>query len=197
MRSAHWLAFLLVFAGCRFGEGARAQGVREHSVPADARARTYLEAVPAELAQGISGPGGRYFEVQLRTPQIQGFPCSSCHGDRGAGSEVLVRSGHGSIDLIHPRGAARDCRTCHLPRDPAMLKLLTGETVTLDHAYRLCAQCHFAEAEAWAGGGHGKRVATWEGRRVVLNCTGCHNPHNPAFPKRLPRPGPSIPRRSR
>jgi hypothetical protein len=193
MRLGLWLVVLLALWSCRSGVGAERKQVRARGALVDARARVYPGAVSSELAQAIVGPDGRYFEVQLRTSEIQNFPCTSCHGGNARSEET--RSSHHDLDPIHPRAAAGNCETCHLRQDPAILSLLTGERVTLDHAYRLCAQCHFSQVAAWAGGGHGKRVATWAGRRVVLNCTGCHNPHKPAFPKRLPRPGPGILRR--
>lgn len=188
---------LLALFGCGVGQGAEPHSSHDRSVLVDARARTYLEAVSATLAQEFVGPDGRPFEVRLRTPEIESFPCASCHGGEDGRSEARRSPGHRDVGPVHPRTAAGDCGTCHRSQDPAMLRLATGESTSLDHAYRLCARCHFEQAEAWAGGAHGKRVATWEGRRVVLNCTRCHNPHSPAFPKRWPRPGPSLPRRSR
>ncbi len=196
MRYRPWPVILLVLGACA-RKGPEPQGLQDQGVLVDARARTYLEAVSAALVQGMVGPEGRVFEVGLRTPKIQSFPCGSCHGGGDAHSTARPLPGHRDLDPVHPRALADKCVTCHLPQDPARLALATGESVTLDHGYRLCAQCHFAQAEAWAGGAHGKRVATWEGRRVVLSCTGCHDAHNPAFPKRLPQPGPSVSRRSR
>jgi hypothetical protein len=100
---------------------------------------------------------------------------------------------HQDVSLVHPAETGAACANCHASRDVARLELVGGETVPLDHAYRLCGQCHFKQGEAWAGGGHGKRVAAWDGRRVVLNCTGCHDPHRPAFEKRVPFRGPTMP----
>ncbi len=188
---------LVALFACGVGEGAEPHSSQDRSLLVDARSRTYLEAVSATLAQEFVGPDGRPFEVRLRTPEIESFPCASCHGGADGQSEAWESPSHRDLDPVHPRAAASNCGTCHLPRDPARLRLAAGESVSLDHAYRLCAQCHFEQAEAWAGGAHGKRVATWVGRRVVLNCTGCHNAHSPAFPKRWPRPGPGLPGRSR
>ena len=70
-----------------------------------------------------------------------------------------------------------------------------GAPVTLTESYRLCAQCHFQQVEAWAGGGHGKRLDGWQGRRVVMGCGDCHDPHQPAIEKRIPFRAPQIERR--
>ena len=78
------------------------------------------------------------------------------------------------------RRSARSARPAMRPTTSQLLVARTGERATLDESYRLCAQCHFAQADAWAGGGHGKRLDGWQGRRVVMACTDCHDPHAPA-----------------
>ena len=66
--------------------------------------------------------------------------------------------------------------------NPEWLTLAGLDPVPLNESYRLCAQCHFIQVEAWSGGAHGKRLDTWRGPRVVMNCTDCHNPHDPGIP---------------
>jgi hypothetical protein len=75
-----------------------------------------------------------------------------------------------------------------------LLALKSGERVTLDHTYRLCAQCHYKVAESWAGGAHGKRLDGWQGRRVVMGCADCHDPHRPAIGSRIPFRAPQLER---
>jgi hypothetical protein len=58
----------------------------------------------------------------------------------------------------------------------------------------LCAQCHFSQAAAWAGGGHGKRLDGWQGRRVVMGCADCHDPHKPGLEPRVPFRAPQLQR---
>ena len=53
--------------------------------------------------------------------------------------------------------------------------------------------CHFTETDAWAAGGHGKRLDGWRGRRVVMGCADCHDPHDPAPRPRTPFAGPHLP----
>ena len=63
-----------------------------------------------------------------------------------------------------------------------------------DEGTLLCSQCHYAQGEDWAAGAHGKRLVGWRGPRVVMSCTGCHDPHDPTFGTQIPSPGPRIPR---
>jgi hypothetical protein len=75
-----------------------------------------------------------------------------------------------------------------------LLVLENGKRATLDENYRLCADCHFAQVDAWAHGAHGKRLDGWQGRRVVMGCADCHDPHQPALERRIPFRAPQIER---
>lgn len=152
-----------------------------------------LVAIAGAEVVGYDGPEEESFEVHLRTPAMTQFPCVSCHegpvtpGDRGTEE-------HANVQPVHPSELAESCDACHDVADPARFALQNGESASLDEAYRLCAQCHYSQADAWAGGAHGKRLVAWRGRRVVMSCTECHDPHAPAFDTRIPLPGPNIPR---
>ena len=142
---------------------------------------------------GHVGPEGVGFEARLRTPELASFPCASCHVEPvsagGRGTEE-----HVDVQPVHPSELAERCDACHSPADPAQLVLHNDQFASLDEAYLLCAQCHYAQADAWAGGAHGKRLAGWRGRRVVMSCTECHDSHAPTFSSRVPFRAPSIPR---
>lgn len=101
---------------------------------------------------------------------------------------------HQNIKPVHPAQTGAACSTCHAPDNVELLALKSGERATLDHTYRLCAQCHFEQAKAWAGGAHGKRLDGWQGRRVVLGCADCHDPHTPAIGSRIPFRAPRLER---
>ncbi len=153
-----------------------------------------LVTVPRGPVRERVGPGGSRFEVASRTPELEQYPCAACHADGASPSPAREPDVHGDIQPVHPSAAGATCATCHTAEDPARLRAADGSPVGLDDAYLLCAGCHYQEADDWAGGAHGKRLAVWRGQRVVLNCTGCHDPHSPAFPQRIPHPGPRIPR---
>ena len=178
-----------------------------------------LEGLAAAPVTLWKGPGGKPFEVTLRTvdpasalarrfgtttmrtslrsraPDLGQFPCTSCHlGRKMVLADERVGDAHQNIKAVHPVQTGGVCATCHAPDNVELLALESGERATLDHAYRLCAQCHFAQADAWAGGAHGKRLDGWQGRRVVMGCADCHDPHKPALEPRIPFRAPQLQR---
>lgn len=176
-----------------------------------------LPTVAALPVHGRRGPDGLPFEVAQRTrdagaaparkfgartlmigmrtraPDLTQYPCTACH-NRAAVVRDADRpaDAHRDIPTVHPSAAGGGCRTCHARADVGMLGLQDGDRVTMDHAYRLCAQCHFRQVDEWAAGGHGKRLDGWQGRRVVMGCTDCHDPHAPALQPRVPFRAPSL-----
>ncbi len=132
------------------------------------------------------------FLVAARSGRMRRFPCGNCHdrplNELKAGIRPQLHGVHRDIAKPHARAANLGCLHCHEDATGMNgLRLLDGSTVAFDHSYRLCAQCHFQQAKAWAGGGHGKRLAGWANPRVVENCAGCHNPHDPLRPVSTPR----------
>lgn len=122
--------------------------------------------------------------------------CAECHEREGLRELMPSQTAHLTVRLSHPGGYLRNCFTCHAPENPGYLTLQDGTLGSLDEAYRLCAGCHFTQADDWAGGAHGKRLEGWQSdQRVILSCTGCHDPHAPKFPIRRPVTFPKIARR--
>ncbi|HEY7026072.1 MAG TPA: hypothetical protein VH438_00560 [Gemmatimonadales bacterium] len=178
-----------------------------------------LATVQAVPVKRWKGPGNQPFEVALRsaTPEaghsrmfgsitlpialrsraaaLSQYPCTSCHqGRKVVMANQRISDAHNNIKPVHPDQTGAVCSTCHSGEDVELLTLKSGERATLDESYRLCAQCHFEQAEAWAGGGHGKRLDGWEGRRVVMACADCHDPHNPGVQTRIPFRAPQLER---
>jgi len=160
---------------------------------------------PFEVASRTGGPEAGHSRLfgtitlpivlRTRSPALTQYPCTSCH----AGSRVTMAARrmpdvHHDIQPVHPDTSGAVCATCHAPEDASLLVLLEGKRAPMDQSYRLCAQCHFVQANAWAGGGHGKRLDGWQGRRVVMACTDCHDPHHPAAQSRIPFRAPVIER---
>lgn len=176
-----------------------------------------LATVEAAPVQRWKGPGEQPFEVALRSAAPQSgharpfgtitlpitlrtraasmsqYPCTSCHqGQRIVLAKDRIEDAHRNIQPVHPEQTGKVCSTCHSSTDVEVLTLRGGELAGLDEGYRLCSQCHFQQAEAWAGGAHGKRLDGWQGRRVVMACADCHDPHMPAIPPRIPFRAPQL-----
>jgi hypothetical protein len=171
-----------------------------------------VQAVPVEHWKG---PGGRPFavagrtsepeagharrfgtitlETALRSRSLGQYPCTSCHlGRKVVMADRRIPDAHDDIQPVHPAEAGAVCSTCHAADNVELLPLREGGRASLNQGYRLCAQCHFQQVDAWAGGGHGKRLDGWDGPRVVMGCGDCHDPHNPAVQARVPFRPPQL-----
>jgi hypothetical protein len=176
-----------------------------------------LKTVPSAPVHGWTGPGDQPFDVALRTSErepgharrfgsvtsetalrarsLDQYPCTSCHlGRKIVMADKRVADAHQDIRPGHPEQTGALCSTCHASNDVEQLALESGERATLDESYRLCAQCHFTQADAWAHGAHGKRLDGWQGRRIVMSCADCHDPHQPALQPRIPFRAPQLER---
>lgn len=109
-------------------------------------------------------------------------------------TDERIDDAHQNIQPVHPEQTGAVCSTCHSADNVERLALAQGEQATLNQSYRLCAQCHFQQVETWAGGAHGKRLDGWQGRRVVMGCGDCHDPHKPAIGVRIPFQAPRLER---
>lgn len=131
---------------------------------------------------------GELFWTESRKDRIERFKCSQCHNNKKVSIARAAETTHGDIVLVHGGNKQPlQCFTCHDKDARDFLVTEKGVNVDLDHSYQLCGQCHFRQQKDWVGGAHGKRVSYWAGKRVVKNCTFCHNPHSPRFKKRWPK----------
>ncbi len=159
-----------------------------HAVePFDGMKITTAYPLPVKTVQAKESYQGGSFRVLARKDAISRFRCSVCHNDK----PVRVQNGavftHADIKLNHGLGKNQlACIECHDPKNRDFLIDKQGRQIDFDHSYQLCGQCHFRQKRDWLGGAHGKRETYWAGERVVRNCTSCHNPHSPAFPKKMP-----------
>ncbi|MBF0296610.1 MAG: hypothetical protein HQL96_15600 [Magnetococcales bacterium] len=119
--------------------------------------------------------------------------CANCHAWRTP--DPLPRSlnqPHGNLTLDHGQTAIW-CLECHLANQPEQLQAGSGPPVAMADAWRLCMRCHARQTRDWRFGVHGKRVRGWQGERIVLPCSGCHNAHRPAWPATPLAPPPNRP----
>ena len=199
-----------------------ADTVLSDSALAVAALNAQLEPGELNFVQGApvdrwTGPGGRPFEVAVRTEKQEAghprrfssitlrvalragsvgqYPCTSCHfGRTVVMTDQRIGDAHQNIQPVHPEQTGAVCSTCHSAEDVELLALKRGERATLTQSYRLCAQCHSPQVESWAGGAHGKRLDGWQGRRVIMGCGDCHDPHKPALVPRIPFRAPQLER---
>jgi len=144
-------------------------------------------APPDDSIMVLSRYQGGLFWTETRKDKIQRFKCSQCHNNQPVRVASAAEMAHGDIKLNHGGpDKPLSCFTCHNREERDFLLTEAGEKVDMDHSYQMCGQCHFRQKKDWVGGAHGKRVSYWAGRRVVKNCTSCHNPHAPRFEKRWP-----------
>jgi hypothetical protein len=130
---------------------------------------------------------GGEFRVLARKEFIKRYRCGVCHTAKPMAAREAGAFTHGDISSNHGRqGAELLCGECHHEKERDFLVDSQGRKIDFDHSYQLCGKCHFRQKRDWVGGAHGKRVTYWAGARVVQNCAGCHDPHAPAFPAKMP-----------
>jgi hypothetical protein len=131
--------------------------------------------------------GGRFY-TETRKDKIDRFACSKCH-DKATPAPPTNAAKIAHSDVLIDHGGEKKplaCATCHDRQKRDLLVAEGGASVDMDHVYLVCGGCHFRQQKDWVGGAHGKRVQNWAGKRVVKNCTSCHDPHAPLFKKRWP-----------
>lgn len=128
--------------------------------------------------------------------------CASCHVmgkpvklEMDAQGNTIIPKAHASdVRIAHGENSRNnDCFNCH---DPAKLNQLVtrdGTKLKLTEATQLCASCHGPTHRDWEAGIHGRTTGAWNrvsGPVTRLDCTSCHDPHAPAFPRMIPLPAP-------
>ncbi|RJP76985.1 MAG: hypothetical protein C4522_16575 [Desulfobacteraceae bacterium] len=156
-------------------------------LPKDVNQNELDQNLPRQAVKVEMKYQGGDFWTESRKDKVERYPCYACHNSKPEKSKSTGEMVHGDILLDHG-GAEKPlaCATCHVKDSPHFLKTAEKDNIDMDHSYDLCGQCHFRQKQDWIGGAHGKRVSNWAGKRVVKNCTACHNPHSPLFQKRWP-----------
>jgi hypothetical protein len=184
-------ALFIIFMGWNAysDKGGVSQTIKNATAPFDDEKRVdSVQPVPIHTVLAKIRYQGGPFRVETRKDKIERYECSQCHKHKKAAVEQAAEIAHGDIDLVHGgKEKPLSCFTCHNEDDRDFLLTEKGSKVDMDHSYQICGQCHFRQKKDWVGGAHGKRVSYWAGKRVVKNCTSCHNPHSPLFEKRWPK----------
>lgn len=149
-----------------------------------------------ESKNSVPHESGR-FQVSSRLSSVSKTSCNGCHSDAVQKDKRVEKAHiHPEISRSHPGTVFKGCQTCH-DVNSGTLNMLSKQKIEFDHSYKICAQCHQAQNKDWEGGAHGKRLSPWSSTRVVANCTHCHNPHKPEFPKKRPEALISISRKGK
>lgn len=148
-------------------------------------------ATPVEPKTFGGYPGIPAFTVVPQKGGLTLFPCSQCHASLPLNTQPRLLGAPHVAALPHGNGRFW-CLDCHQAGDRDQLRGLQSTSVDFDDAYLVCGQCHFRQQKDWYFGAHGKRVANWQGRREIYNCTHCHDPHDPTLKPRAPQPPPKL-----
>lgn len=167
--------------------------------PADLQLDPAAEAVLKDIRKfwerkkivQIRKPDFPAFAVPPRKEELEFFPCMDCHEDDNINIPVerTLTEEHESIVLDHGGGRFW-CLTCHNLKNMDVFRSMKEEPIDFNRPYLLCGQCHSPRQKDWYFGGHGKRIGTWSGKKILLSCTECHNPHSPSIKPRPPDPPP-------
>ena len=122
-------------------------------------------------------------------------PAHSVEIEYDADGNTLIPPAHaGDIAIAHGgNGRNSSCFNCHNPDKLDQLVTRDGTTLKLEEATLLCASCHGPTYRDWEAGIHGRTTGYWRrdlGPARREGCASCHDPHAPAFPQFIPRPGP-------
>ena len=115
------------------------------------------------------------------------YPCTDCHDGEEDPVPIIreLTNEHDDIKLNH--GEQRFwCLTCHHIDDRDWLVDQAGHKISFNASNQLCAMCHFQQERDFTHGAHGKRLEFWQGERLLMPCTACHNPHDPEIKPRKP-----------
>jgi hypothetical protein len=117
-------------------------------------------------------------------------PCRDCHSlpiaEERKHDASLLEAFHRGLVVNH---GDLGCGACHAAERPDALALAGGETIPMQDAMRLCAQCHGTQYRDYRRSAHGGASGYWDrsrGPRLRNHCVDCHDPHAPSYVGALP-----------
>lgn len=156
----------------------------------DNRPATGPQPAPPEKFAGIAGAPA--YRVVPRKTALALYPCSQCHKVLPLNPQPRQLDAAPHNAALKHGGGRFWCLDCHGAKDRDQLHAVDGTPVDFDQSDRLCGPCHGTRQRDWAFGGHGKRVANWQGERRIYACTHCHDPHQPQLAPRAPSAPPPV-----
>jgi len=183
------LLFILSGLKAVAGDMGVVETIKKATIPfSDEKIMDSVPPLPGKTVLVKTKYQGGLFWTETRKDNVERFKCSQCHNNKEVKIARAAEMAHGDIALVHGgKKKPLNCFTCHKKDERDFLVTEKGLKLDMDHSYQLCGQCHFRQEKDWVGGAHGKRVSYWAGKRVVKNCTSCHDPHSPRFEKRWPK----------
>nr|VFJ63114.1 MAG: hypothetical protein BECKDK2373B_GA0170837_111912 [Candidatus Kentron sp. DK] len=168
------------------------------AVPGNASPATGGAPSGAWAPDGAVAPFSGYagapdFEIVPRKANLRLYPCRTCHRflpDKPVPRKLVTALPHPNM-LRHGKGRLW-CLDCHDRGNKDFLYTLRGGGANYDQEHLVCGQCHYERHRDWYFGAHGKRMNNWRGKRVIVLCSHCHNPHDPVITPRRPRESPPV-----
>ena len=127
---------------------------------------------------------------------FDGLACGECHSEPVEGNPTDKGEFHDKIKLRHADNKRnKHCFNCH---NNDNMDTFVGEgrqKVEYKEVAKLCSKCHGPIYRDWLNGSHGRRSGYWNtkmGKRKVLQCIACHDPHSPVFKPMKPAGAPRL-----
>ncbi|MBT8419888.1 MAG: cytochrome C [Gammaproteobacteria bacterium] len=155
-------------------------------------------AVGSDVERFRGYAGAPDFEVVSRKKRLRLYPCTTCHRflpTRTTPRKLVTALPHPHT-LRHGKGRLW-CFECHDLQNKNALHVMAGGGVAgggidFDQEHLLCGQCHYNRHQDWYFGAHGKRLDNWRGKRKLVLCSHCHDPHDTVPKPRKPREKPPV-----
>jgi hypothetical protein len=161
----------------------------------ESKSNTGKSGLP-EVSDKIVKVGLSGVKIENRIASISSYPCSRCHNDFSEKKVIEIKlpmlREHKDLVYKHLKDK-KSCLLCHSQKNTDQLVMLDGRQISMGNPSELCGQCHGPIYSEWQQGIHGKLFAknlkSSDGG-LKVNCTTCHNAHDPKFKKYIADPAP-------